>query len=99
MNKLFNCSNQLFVGFKPIEVIHPAFQNAPEAFHWAVINAAANPGHTLLHPLFVQFRLERFACILESTIAVEQRMCIRVLLNRKIKGFKHKLVVIALFIL
>lgn len=96
MDKLFNCSNQRFVGFKPVEIIHLAFQNVPEAFHWAVINAVTNSGHTLLHPLFVQFLLEGFACILESTITVEQRMCIRILLNYKIKGFKHKLVVIAL---
>ena len=75
-------------------IIALTLQDSPEAFHRAVVNAAANTGHTLCHPGIQQFLVEGSAGVLESTVAVEQRVCIRIFQNRFIKRVKNQLVVI-----
>ena len=92
IDELFNCRYEFLVSIKRIEVVHLTFQNAPEAFHRTIIDATTNTGHTLLHFLFVQFCLEQFACILESSVTMKQWMCVRILLDCQIKGIKYKLV-------
>ena len=32
---------------KPIQIVHFGFNDAPEAFHWAIVYTAANTGHAL----------------------------------------------------
>ena len=81
MDELLDSSHELFVGFKSVEIVHLTFQDAPEALHRAVIDTSANPGHTLLHLLFIEFGFELLVCVLESSVTMEQRMGIRVLLN------------------
>ena len=95
MDKLFYCINKLLVGFKVVEIIHLALQDAPETFHGTVVDASANSGHALLHILLVQLCLKLFACVLKSSVAVKQWMCVGILLDSKIKSFKDKLVVVA----
>ena len=76
-------------------IIALTLQDSPEAFHRAVVNAAANTGHTLSHPGIQQFLVEGSAGVLESTVAVEQRVCIRIFQNSFIKRVKNQLVVIS----
>lgn len=76
-------------------IIALTLQDSPEAFHRAVVNAAANTGHTLCHPGIQQFLVEGSAGVLESTVAVEQRVCIRIFQNSFIKRVKNQLVVIS----
>ena len=33
MDKLLNSSHELLIGFEMVEVVHPTFQDAPEALH------------------------------------------------------------------
>lgn len=77
-----------------MSIVHLTFQHSPEAFHWAIINAVCHSGHTLLHMEFLEPRVELPACILESPIAVEQRMCVRLKLNGLIKGAHHQWIVV-----
>lgn len=95
INVIFNGGNQLFPAGECLSVIAFTFQDSPEAFHRAVVNAAANTGHTLCHPGIQQFLVEGSAGVLESTVAVEQRVCIRIFKNSFIKRVKNQLVVIS----
>ena len=85
VNIVFNRGNELFSACKSMPIIALTLQDSPEAFHRAVVNAAANTGHTLCHPGIQQFLVEGSAGVLESTVAVEQRMCIRIFQNSFIK--------------
>ena len=37
MDELFDSNHQFLVGFKSVEIVHFAFQDAPKALHWAVV--------------------------------------------------------------
>ena len=95
VNIAFNRGNELFSACKSMPIIALTLQDSPEAFHQAVVNAAANTGHTLCHPGIQQFLVEGSAGVLESTVAVEQRVCIRIFQNSFIKRVKNQLVVIS----
>ena len=95
VNIAFNRGNELFSACKSMPIIALTLQDSPEAFHRAVVNAAANMGHTLCHPGIQQFLVEGSAGVLESTVAVEQRVCIRIFQNSFIKRVKNQLVVIS----
>mgnify|MGYP004547096413 CR=1 FL=1 len=95
VNIAFNRGNELFSACKSMPIIALTLQDSPEAFHRAVVNAAANTGHTLCHPGIQQFLVEGSAGVLESTVAVEQRVCIRIFQNSFIKRVKNQLVVIS----
>lgn len=95
VNIAFNRGNELFSACKRMPIIALTLQDSPEAFHRAVVNAAANTGHTLCHPGIQQFLVEGSAGVLESTVAVDQRVCIRIFKNSFIKRVKNQLVVIS----
>ena len=77
-----------------MSIVHLTFQHSPKAFHRAIINAVCNSGHTLLHMGILKPRIELPACILESPVAVEQRMCVRLKLNSLIKGVHHQWIIV-----
>ena len=85
----------LFTGETPAIIAFP-FQDAPEPLHWAVVNAVCHTGHTLSHSSLYEFLVERSACVLEASIAVESRMGIQGCLNSLVKGFVNEWVIIAL---
>jgi len=87
---------QLLFALKLPEVIHLTFEDSPEAFHRSVVNAASNSRHALCHSGFVQFSPECFARVLVSSVAVEQRFGIGVLVSRLFKICQDEGVVIAL---
>lgn len=56
----------------------------------------SDPGHTLSHSCLLQLVMKYPAGILESSITVKQRMCVRVCLDGLIKGFINKGIIVAL---
>ena len=60
------------------------------------MNAVSHTGHTLRHTSLHEFTVEYSACVLETSVAVEQRMCIRVGLHSPVKGLEYERIVIAL---
>ena len=85
----------LLAGKTPAIVAFP-FQDAPEAFHRAIVNTVCHTGHALHHSRLYELLVECSACILVASVAVEQRMCVRVELNSPVKGLEYERIVIAL---
>ena len=75
---VFNGIGQFFLGCKLFQIIHFGFQYSPKTFHRAVIDTFANSGHTLPHPGIHQLAAKGFAGVLESPVAMKQRVSIRV---------------------
>ena len=92
---ILNHLYKLLAACKTLAIIPFSFENAPEAFHRAVINALGNSGHTLLHFCFLQFVIEYPVCVLESSVTVEQRMCIRICLNSSFQCIEYLRVIVA----
>ena len=92
---LSNCSGQFFGGCEFVQIIHLGFEQSPETFHRSVVYASTDARHTLPHMCFLQFGVEDFTCILKTSVAVKQRVCIRISGNRIIKSIKYKLVIVA----
>lgn len=91
---LNSCGKAVIVS-KVAKVEHLAFKNTPEAFHGSIVDAAANPGHTLYHSRLVQPGLELLTCILKTSITMKQRAGIGVFGNGQIEGVKNELVIVA----
>ena len=53
-------------------------------------------GHTLSHSSLYEFAVENSACVLKTSITVEQGMGILVCLNSYVKGFVNKWIIIVL---
>lgn len=76
-------------------MIYLTFKYSPESFHWSIVNASSNSGHALYHFCGRQLCSKALARVLESTVTMEQRMYIGVLLNRFVKGVEHQFIIIA----
>ena len=74
--------------------VRNSIQDSPEALHRAIVNTAANTGHTLRHSGIQQLLVESSAGVLESTVTVEQWVSIWIFQNSFIKRIKNQLVVI-----
>lgn len=94
INVIFNGGNQLFPAGECLSVIAFTFQDSPEALHRAIVNTAANTGHTLRHSSIQQLLVEGSASVLESTVTVEQWVSIWIFQNSFIKRIKNQLVVV-----
>ena len=81
---------------EPSAVVSLPLQNPPESLHWTVINAVGHTGHTLRHPRLHKLLVEGPVGILKSSVAMEQGMCIRIGLNRLVKGFENQRIVVAI---
>ena len=84
----------MFAG-KPSAVIAFPLQNAPEALHRAVINAMRHAGHTLRHFRLHELVVESAVGVLESSVAMEQGMRVRIGFHSLIKGLENQRIVIA----
>ena len=73
---------------KLLEIVHLGFENAPEALHGAVVNAAAWTGHALRCMDSIQLRFKLPDGILKAPVTVKQGMGARVGVHRRIKGVK-----------
>ena len=79
---------------KPSAVIAFPLQNAPEALHRAVIDAMRHAGHTLRHPSLHKLVVEGTVGVLEPSVAVEQRMRVRIGLHSLVEGFENQWVIV-----
>ena len=95
VNIAFNRGNELFSTGKSVSVIALSLQDSPEALHWAIVNAATNTGHTLRHSSIQQFLVEGSAGVLESSVTVEQRVCIRIFQDSLIQRIENEFVVVS----
>ena len=86
---------QAVVILEVAKVVHFAFENAPEAFHGAVVDAATDARHALYHSSLVQSRLKLLTGILKTSVTVKHRVGIRVFGNGQIKGVEYELVIVA----
>ena len=76
-------------------VIAFPFQNAPEALHRTVINAMRHAGHTLRHPRLHELVVKCAVGVLEPSVAVKQRMRVRIVPNSLVEGLENQRIVIA----
>ena len=95
-NEIFNHSNQAGSISEAFPVIPFSLQDTPESFHGSVINTLGDPGHTLDHSGFGQHMVEYAARVLESSVTVAQRVCIRVCGNRCPKCIKYQWIVVGI---
>jgi len=91
-----NHLHEFLLAGKALAVIAFPLQNAPESFHRPIVNAVGYTGHTLCHSSLYEFMVEQSACVLETSITMEQGMGIWVCLNSFIKGFVNKWIIIVL---
>ena len=85
----------LLAGKTPAIIAFP-FQDAPETFHRAIVNTVCHTGHALYHSRLYELLVECSACVLVTSVTVEQRMCIWVDFNGPVKGLEYKRIVIVL---
>ena len=94
MDIICNCSSKRGFISKFVQIEHLGLYDVPETLSGTVVNAVSNTGHGLLHLLPVQLHLKGGTGILESSVAVKQRSCLRISRNRFVKSAKHQLIVI-----
>ena len=93
-NILLDHLNKLVLAGEPSAVIAFPFQDAPEALHRAVINAMRHAGHTLRHPRLHKLVVEGTVGVLKPSVAVEQRMRVRIGLHSLVEGFENQWVIV-----
>jgi hypothetical protein len=92
---VFNHLDEVHLTGEPSAVVALPLQNPPEAFHRAIINAVGNTGHTLRHSRLHKLLVKCPVCVLETSVAVKQGMCVRIGLHRLVKGFENQRIVVA----
>ena len=80
---------------KPPSVIAFPLQDTPETLHGTVVNAVRHTGHTLYHSSLLKFMVEYPAGVLKASVAMEQRMGIRIGLNSLIKGLVNEWIIVS----
>ena len=94
-NILLDHLNKLVLADEPSAVIAFPFQDAPEALHRAVINAMRHAGHTLRHSGLHELVVESTVGVLEPSVAVEQRMRVRIGLHSLVKSLENQQIIVA----
>ena len=84
----------VLAGETPAIIAFP-LQNTPEALHRAVVNAMRHTGHTLRHSRLHELVVESAVGVLETSVAVEQGMCVRIGLHSLIKSLENQRVIVA----
>lgn len=93
-NILLDHLNKLVLAGEPSAVIAFPFQDAPEALHRAVVNAMRHAGHTLRHARLHKLVVEGTVGVLKPSVAVEQRMRVRIGLHSLVEGFENQWVIV-----
>ena len=89
-------ADQLLLARKTPAVVAFALQDAPEALHRTVVDAVRHAGHALRHARLLELVVERAVRVLKASVAVEQRMRVRICLDRLVKGLEHQRIVVSL---
>lgn len=85
----------LSTGETPPIIAFP-LEDAPEPLHRTIINTLAHPGHTLGHASRSQLVVEHLRCILEAPVAMEQRVCVRIVSHGFVEGLVYQSAVICI---
>ena len=93
-NILLDHLDKLVLAGEPSAVIAFPFQDAPEALHRAVVNTMRHTGHTLRHPCLHELVLKGTVGVLKPSVAVEQRMRVRIGLHSLVEGFENQWVIV-----
>ncbi len=96
LNEILNHRYQTGSVGEAFSVIPLPLQDTPESFHRTVLNTPGNPGHTLSHSGFGQHMVKCAVSILESSVAVAQRVRIRIGGKRCAECIKHQRIVAAI---
>ena len=94
-NILLDHLEKLTFAGKALAVIALPLQNAPEALHRTVINTMRHAGHTLRHSGLHELVVESTVGILEPSVAVEQRMRVRIGLRSLVKSLENQQIIVA----
>ena len=92
---VLNHGNKFFSTRESSSVVPFPFQDAPESLHRTVINALGNSGHTLLHFCCLQLVIEYPVCILETSVTMEQRVCIWIGCYGSIQSIKYERIIVS----
>ena len=92
----FNHANQFLLARESFAIVTLALHDAPEALHWAVIDAMRHAGHALRHARLFELVVECAVRVLEAPVAVEQRMRVGICLDRLVESFEYQRIVVAL---
>ena len=87
---------QFFPACKLPAVIAFSLKDAPETFHRTIVDALADSWHALGHTSSYYLLVELKVCILEASVTVKQRMCIRIILDRQIERSEDQWIVISI---
>lgn len=87
---ILNHGNNIFPAREAFTIVPFSFENTPESFHRAIVNALGNSGHALLHLCGFQLVVKDSVRILETSVAMEQRMCIGVSFYGSIQCIEHQ---------
>ena len=88
--------DQIFLAGKALAIVALSFEDAPEALHWAVVDAMGHTRHALRHLCLLELVMKFSVRVLKAPVAVEQRMGVGVGLDRLVEGFEHQRIVITL---
>lgn len=89
-------SYQLLMACEPPAIVPFPFQDAPESHRWPVVNTFTHSGHALLHICGFQLVAEPAVRALETSIAVKQRMRIRIRGDSSIRSIEYQWIIIAI---
>ena len=87
--------DQFFLAGEALAVITLTFEDTPETLHWAVVDAVCHAGHALCHLCLFELMMKGSVRVLKSSVAVKQRMCVRVGLDCFLKGLEHQRIIVA----
>ena len=87
--------DKLVLAGKLSAVIALPFQDAPEALHRTVVNTMRHTGHTLRHSRLHELVVESAVGVLEPSVAVEQRMRVRIGFHSLVEGFENQRIIVA----
>ena len=93
-NIVFNHIHEIISTCEPSAVVSLAFENAPESLHRSIVDTLGYSGHALLHLCLLQLIVKHSVGILETSVAMEQRMCVRIRFNSGIQCVKYKRIII-----
>ncbi len=93
---IFNGGNKNFTIREFFEIVNLGLQDTPPVFHWSVIKAPTDTGHTLYHTRVNKLLVKHFVCVLKSSVTMEDWLCIGIKTCCLIKGFKYEYIVVAI---
>ena len=94
VNVIPNHPNKFLLGSKLLSIIFFALQDTPEPLHRAIVDAVSHARHTLRHTSFYLHSVKGSVGVLETTVTVEQWMCIGIDFHCGFECVEHNWIVV-----